>query len=368
MSLVPYIDLKRQHEELKVEILAAVESVVSRGAFILGEEVLELEQWFANFSDCQFGIGVSSGTAALSLSLQEAGVAEDDEVITVPNTFVATVSAIEACRARAILVDVLNDHTMDPQALELAITPETKAVIPVHLYGKACHMREISEICIKNNLAIIEDAAQAVGAKFDDKPVGSFGIGCFSLHPIKTLGACGDGGIIVTNSEKSSEKLKLARNLGLKDRDTCLRFSENNRLDNLQAAIVLVKVKHLSNWILKRREIAKTYNHALEGVVNIPVVHSDDYHTYSTYVITCRDEERDKLMEFLRERHVETKVHYPIPVHLQPAASHLGYQKGDFPVTEWFTESMLSLPSFPQLTKDEQQTVIDTILEFYGVS
>ena len=362
---VPYLNLGLQHEPLKEEILNRIGTLLSSGQFILGEETKNFEKSFAELSGTKYALGVANGTDALFLSMMALGIGKGDEVITAPNSFLASASSIELCGARAVFADVTDDFNLDPAKVEKAITSKTKAVIAVHLTGRPAPMDELAAICKKHNLFLIEDCAQAVGATYKDKRVGGLGIvGCFSLHPLKNLAACGDGGVITTNDDKLFNHLSTARNHGLKNRDECEFWSYNSRLDNLQSAILNVKLKQLNKWNARRREIATIYQTKLKGFdILIPVDKEHEKAVYHTFIIQTPF--RNELQSFLLENNIETKVHYPIAIHLQEAARSLGYKKGDFPVTEKQTDTILSLPVFPELTNEQVDYVCDKIVEFY---
>lgn len=368
MNSIPLVDLKRQHQALKKEILQTLEKALENSQFILGKEVEKFEDEFAKFCGCKYAIGVNSGTDALTLSLKALNIKEGDEVITVPNTFVATVDAITRNGAKPVFVDVdERSFLLDISQLEKAITPKTKAIIPVHLYGQPCNMDEILEIAEKYNLYVIEDACQAHGAEYKGKRVGGFSIlSCFSFYPAKNLGALGDGGIIVTNNEELVEKLKMLRNYGQKEKYFHEFTGFNSRLDEIQAAILRIKLKYLEKWIEQRRKNAKLYNEELEGTEKIltPIELPERKHVYHLYVIRVLDRKRDMLREFLVNNKIYPGIHYPIPIHLTNAYRYLGYEKGSFPVTEKLSNEILSLPMFPELREEEIVYICEKIKEF----
>ncbi len=364
MQEVPYINLKRQHRALKEEILSVVEQSLVQGDFILGDKVEEFEKKFAAYCGSKYAIGVNSGTDALFLTMKARGIGPGDEVITAPNSFLATASAIVATGARPVFADIREDLNLDPNKIEEKITKNTKAIIPVHLTGKSADMTPILELAEKHNLPIIEDAAQSVGAEYRKKRIGSFGIaGCFSLHPLKTLNACGDAGVIVTDDEDLCRLLRQLRNIGLKNRDESDIWGFNSRLDSLQAAILTVKLGHLDGWLNARRKNAHFYGEYLSRYCDVPREGENEYCVYHTYII--QTDRRDTLQEFLRENGVGTRIHYPIPIHLQKAAKGLGYQRGDFPVCERSVERILSLPVYESLTQEELDYVIARIQRFF---
>ena len=364
---VPYVDLARQHTALLPELLAAAREVLASGQFILGEPVREFEARFAEHCGVAHAVAVNSGTDALELALEALGIKSGDEVITVPNSFIATTTAIVRCGARPVFVDVTGDYNLDVSQLAGAINERTRALLPVHLTGAPANMPVIMEIAAEHKLSVVEDCAQAVGAEIDARRVGSFGdLGCFSLHPLKTLSACGDAGIIVTNKRALYEKLIVNRNLGLADRDTVVSWGHNSRLDTLQAALLLVKFNHLDEWTRRRQLNAATYRELLQDVnqLVLPQAASRSTCVYHTFVIQA--DRRDALRRFLVDRGVETSVHYPIPTHLQPIASEYGGVSGDFPIAETQAKRILSLPIYPELTRDEIQFVADSIRTFYA--
>jgi dTDP-4-amino-4,6-dideoxygalactose transaminase len=362
---VPYINLGLQHKNIKTELLAATERVIESGQFIMGDDLAKLEKSFATLCQTKYALGVANGTDALFLSLLAIGVKEGDEVITAPNSFLASASSIGLIGAKPVFADVREDFNLDPAKVENAITTNTKAIIVVHLTGRPAPMDELMEIAKKHKIHIVEDCAQAVGAEYKNKRVGSMGTtGCFSLHPLKNLAASGDGGVITTNDEKVYNYLVKARNHGLKNRDECEFWSFNSRLDNLQAALLNVKMLYLEQWTQRRREVAERYYEGLKGL-DMVLPHDKPYEkaVYHTFIIQTN--QRDKLKEFLAGKGVDTKIHYPIPIHLQEAAKYLNYKKGDFPVTERQAETILSLPVYPELTNEQLQYVIDSCRAFF---
>ena len=363
---IPYVDLAGQHAEIKEKLLSAVENVLEHGKFILGPEVEEFEQRFARLCGTPYAVGVGSGTDALILSLRALGIKSGDEVITSPNSFITTVAAIVAVGARPVLVDVAEDYNIDPLLIESRITSKTKAILPVHLTGHPAKMDAIMDIARKYQLYVIEDAAQAVSASFNRQKVGSFGhTGCFSLHPLKTLNAVGDGGVITTWDKQVYEELLILRNNGFRNRDECAVLSSNSRLDSLQAAMLLVKLDYLEQWTQERIKNAALYRKKLYGLKNVrvPPEGVKENPVYHTFVIQA--ERRDALKSYLEERGIQTKIHYPIPIHLQPAAAGLGYQRGDFPAAERQAAKILSLPVYAGLDEWRLNIVVETIKNFY---
>lgn len=358
MINVPFVDLKTQFRALKKEIHEAMEGVFDSGCFILGEKVKRFEEEFSAYCGCKYGIGVGSGTEALHLALVACGIEYGDEVITVPNTAVPTVSAITFAGATPLFVDVEQQtSTMDPNKLEDFLKREIKlkgsstikAIIPVHLYGHPADMDPIMELAEVYNLKVIEDACQAHGAEYKGRKAGSIGdAGCFSFYPTKNLGGYGDGGIIVTDDINLSEKLKQLRNYGQKNRYISPIKGFNSRLDEIQAAILLVKLRYLDRWNEQRREKANLYNNLLnDSKVESPVESDYARHIYHLYVIRC--EERDILKRRLESNGIKALIHYPIPIHMQGAYKHLTPKECSLPVTEQHCNSILSLPLYPEL-------------------
>ncbi len=364
---VPYVNIAAQHAALKSELMAAVSQVLDHGHFVLGEEVQQFEQCFAALCGVSHAVGVNSGTDALILALRQLGIGPGDEVITVPNSFVATASCIALVGARPVLVDVGDDLNLDPAQLGPAITPRTRAVLVVHLTGRPADMDPILTVAARHGLSVVEDCAQAVLAQYRGRPVGSLGtIGCFSLHPLKTLNACGDGGVLTTNDPACDAGLRIARNLGLKTRDECVVWSGNSRLDTIQAAMLLVKLRHVREWTDRRRANAAWYTAALADIAAVqpPTEHAHETAVYHTYVIQA--DRRDELKQHLAERGIGSAIHYPDPIHLQESAAALGYRRGDFPVAERQAGRILSLPIYPELTRQELEYVAHSIRAFYG--
>lgn len=364
MTHIPYIDFRRQHLPIRDEILSAIGRVFDHAGFILGEEVEQFEKEIAGYCGTRYAVGVNSGTDALFLSLKAYGIGQGDEVITVPNSFLATTSVIVAAGARPVFVDVADDMNIDPELIEAKLARNTRAIMPVHLTGRPVDMDPIVEIAVAHNLIVIEDAAQAIGAEYKGRKVGSLGdAGCFSLHPLKTLNACGDGGVITTNDESLYKTLVQLRNIGLKNRNESDIWGYNSRLDTLQAAILLVKLKYLDLWIEQRRNNAEYYIEHLSDVAATPVDRDSDRSAFHTFII--RTEKRDELQKYLEQNGVGTRVHYPIPIHQQAAAQSLGYKKGDFPVCERQAQTILSLPVYQGLTEAELTYIVDKIKSFF---
>ncbi len=364
---VPYVNIGLQHAAIKEELMGAVSTVIDHGKFILGDEIEIFEKSFAELCGVRFAVAVHSGTDALILALRSLGIGPGDEVITVPNSFVASTGCIVMTGAKPVFIDVREDYNMDPQSIKKAITPRTRAILPVHLTGRPADMDPILEIAARHKLPVVEDGAQAVLAEYKGRRVGSFGtVGCFSLHPLKTLNACGDGGVLTTQDKKIYERLKVLRNLGLKTRDNCEVWSAHSRLDTLQAAILLVKMKYLDRWTRRRRANAAFYQKALGKLFQLRVPNDKTYENavYHTFVIQAQN--RDELKNYLMRNGIETAIHYPIPIHLQKAAADLGYGPGDFPVAERLAQTILSLPVYPELQDSQLNAVAQTIKAFYN--
>jgi dTDP-4-amino-4,6-dideoxygalactose transaminase len=367
--MIPFVDLPAQYRALKPEIDSAVGRVLESAQFILGPAVTAFERDFAAFCTATEAIGVNSGTSALHLSLLTAGVEPGDEVITVPFTFVATVAAIEYAGARPVLVDVEPEFlTMDPAKLEAAITTRTKAIIPVHLFGQPADMDPIMAIARKHGLVVIEDACQAHGAEYKGQRCGSIGqLGCFSFYPGKNLGAYGEGGAVVTSDPDLAKKIRLLRAWGEETRYEHKYRGFNYRMDGVQGAILGVKLRYLEAWTEARRRNAAEYARQLaDASVTLPRERDEVRHVYHVYVV--RLQQRDAWRDRLTEAGVQTGVHYPIPVHLQPAYRDLGYSAGAFPVSERASAEVLSLPMFPELTHDQIKEVALALSPRVGVA
>lgn len=351
---VPFDALERQYSALADELDQAVKGVLSSGRYILGENVARFEEEFARYCGTRYAVGISSGTAALHLALLACGVGPGDEVITAANTYIATIFAISYVGARPVLVDIdPESYTLDVNQVERAITPRTRAIIPVHLYGQCAEMDPILELARIHDLRVIEDAAQAHGAEYKGRRAGSLGdLGCFSFYPSKNLGACGDGGAVVTNDEEFYRKLRVYRYMGQPKKHLHIVIGYQERLDELQAAILRVKLRYLDRWNEQRRRWAALYDRLLaDAEVVCPKEQPYGRHVYHLYVIRVKG--RDAVRASLAEAGIETQIHYPTPAHLQPAYAGLGYAKGSFPITERYSEEILSLPLYPELREEE---------------
>lgn len=363
---IPYSYLNQQFARLD-EYLEDIKELAKSGDFTLGQAVTDFEEQFAQLIGLPFAVGVGSGTDALMLPLKAIGIGSGDEVITTANTFVATVGAIAMCGATPVYVDNNERYTIDIDKIEAAITPKTKAILPVHLSGCPADMPAIMAIAEKHGLKVIEDAAQAILASIDGQHVGSWGEAAgFSLHPLKNLNVWGDGGIVVTRSQEMRDQLRLLRNHGMKNRDEIEIFGHNSRLDSLHATIGLRLIKDV-HWITEKRiEYAKQFDEAfkeLNDFIDIPHRPENYRWVYHTYVL--RVKARDALLNYLLDKGIEAKVHYPIAMHLQRASRYLGYKKGDFPVAEKDAETMITLPVHQHLTQEEMKYMIDCVRSFY---
>jgi len=364
MRVVKFVDLGKQYLKLRKEIIAKFDEISKRGAYILSEDVEEFEKNFAEYCGIRYAVGVGNGSDALYLSLLSLGICPGDEVITAPNSFIATAWVIARTGAQIVFVDVGEDMNINPALIEAAITERTKAIIPVHLTGRVADMNSIQKIADEHNLLVIEDAAQAIGAKYMGKRAGSFG-NCagFSLHPLKNLHVHGDGGVITTNDHNLFEKLLKFRNHGLKNRNESEFWGINSRLDSIQAGIANIKLRYLDGWNARFKQIANIYKEGLDEYVKVPKTQNYEEPIYHRYMIRCSS--RDDLQHFLDDNGIETKVNYPIPLHLQPAAASLGYKRGDFPVAEKMAETILSLPIYPVLEDKKVYYVIEKIRKFF---
>ena len=363
---VKYLDLPKQFKD--EALWAALKEQFETCQFILGPEVERFESNFAKLCHISYALGVNSGTDAIFLTLRALGIGPGDEVITVPNSFIATTGAIIASGARPVFVDVGLDYNMNSKLIEAAITPQTKAVLPVHLTGNPADMPRIMNIAQKHGLYVVEDAAQAVGASINGQPVGSFGdTGCFSLHPLKNLNVCGDGGVLTTNSKELYEKIALLRNHGLKNRDEVEFFGYNSRMDTIQAVVANRVMKNIKSITEARRRNALIYDREfkeLHDFVTLPPRRQGIKQVFHTYIIQVKN--RSELVKYLNEHGVETKIHYPIPIHLQRPCRELGYKKGNFPVCEKQAESILTLPIHQHLTEEQIYYITDLIKNFYN--
>ena len=381
MTEIPFVDLTIQARELREDYERAFSSVLERGAYTLGPELAEFEQAFAQFCGVEQCVGVSSGTDAVKLALLGAGVQAGDEVILPVNTFIATAEAVSHVGAKPVFADCLPDTAeVDAAKMEAAVTGRTKALLPVHLYGQPVDWAAVEDVARRHGLAVVEDACQAHGARYRGRPCGSLGVtAAFSFYPSKNLGALGDGGAVTTQSAEIAERLRRYRNHGQVDKETHAVVGYCDRLHNLQAAFLLVKLPHLAAWNRARRAAARRYDELLAGVEGasplagvdgaVPLAgvdgasplacRGDAEAVYHLYVVQVRD--RDRVRRHLQEAGVRTGIHYPVPLHLQPAYAHLGYQRGDFPIAEKMAGCILSLPMFPEITAEQQDCVVERL-------
>jgi dTDP-4-amino-4,6-dideoxygalactose transaminase len=356
---VPFIDFKEQNRLIQGEVDSGFKKVFEKGDYILGGQVQVFEGAFSKFCEVQYGVGVNSGTDALHLSLMALDIKEGDEVIVPTHTFIATALCVSFCRAKPVFVDIQPDtYNIDPKAFQAAITKKTKAVIPVHLYGQPADMDEIIAIAHKHGIKIVEDAAQAHGSRYKGKRVGSMGdAACFSFYPTKGLGACGDGGMIVTNNKDIYEKALMLRDYGRQGRYEYKIKGTNSRLDTLQAVVLNAKLKHLDLWNQMRAKNAAIYAELLKplkGAVT-PIIKQDRTHVFQTYAILVPN--RDKVVEAMKAQGIGVLIHYPMSLHLQEVYAELGHKKGDFPVAEKAACEVMSLPMFPHMTKEQIEAV-----------
>jgi len=363
--MIPIFDSKRQYEKIGAEIEKRVCEVLRSGSYILGENTKKLEEDLAKYTDSKYALGLNSGTDALHLALRALDIGAGDEVITSAFTFVATAEAIGIVGATPVFTDIDSEtYNLDPEKIEAAITPKTKAIIPVHLYGQPCDMDAIMDIAKRYDLYVIEDACQAIGAEYKGRKVGSIGdIGCFSFYPTKNLGTMGDGGLITTNAEHLKNRIVALRNHGGAIRYHHDEIGVNSRLDEIQSAILRVKLPHIDNWNKARREKAYYYNKLFANCEDIvtPKELDDTYCVYHQYTVKVPN--RDEIFEKMHEAGIGTMLYYPIPLHLQKVHDHLGMGKGSLPITEKNTEIVMSLPMFPELTNEEQEYIASTLIK-----
>jgi dTDP-4-amino-4,6-dideoxygalactose transaminase len=381
---VPLLDLKAQYATIRVEIREALDRVIDSQHFILGPEVETLEKEIASYSQCEFGIGVSSGTDALLVALMAIGLKPGDEVITTPYSFFATAGAIARLGATPVFVDIdPATYNIDPAGIETAITDRTRAIIPVHLYGQMADMDPMMDIARQNKLHVIEDAAQAIGAEHKGRRAGSIGhLGCFSFFPSKNLGGFGDGGMVTTNNSALADQIKLLRNHGYRPKYYNKVVGGNFRLDALQATVLRVKLKHLDDWTVARQRNAATYRRLFSSAglitndsstetltksqpIAVPLETSKSRHIYNQFVIRCA--RRVDLMADLKARNIGVEIYYPVPLHLQECFVDLGYRSGQLPVSERAANESLALPIYPELTEAMQSTVVEAIADFYSI-
>lgn len=359
---IPLVDLRAQYVAIRADIDSAIQNVIDTTSFVMGPAVRQFEEAFAAFCGVTHGIGVSNGTAAIELALRVVGVGPGDEVITAAHTFIATAEAISNVGAKPVFVDIdPTTYTLAPAAVAAAITPATRALLPVHLYGQPANMTALMQLAHQHNLIVIEDAAQAHGATWQGKAAGGLAdIACFSFYPGKNLGAYGDAGAVMTNNAAFAEQVRLLRNHGRRSKYVHDLVGANERIDTLQAAILGAKLPYLAEWTAKRQALAARYHSLLaDAEIVLPTVAAEATSAWHLYVI--RTPQRDQLLSFLKEHGVEAGIHYPVPLHLQPAYANLGYQRGDLPVTETVADTCLSLPIYPEMTEAQQDRVAELI-------
>jgi len=359
---IPLVDLRAQYQTIQLEVMAAIEDVFTNMQLFLGPQSKAFEQEFATYSGCDYGVGCSSGTDALVLALRACEIGPGHEVITVANTFIATVEAIALVGATPVFVDIDPEtYTMDWTQLSRVLTPRTRAIVPVHLYGHPVEMQPVLEFAQEYGLWVIEDASQAHGAIYHGQRVGSMGdIGCFSLYYSKNLGAYGEAGICVTRDNELAESLRMLRDHGSRVRYHHEALGTNARLDELQAAVLRVKMRYLEEWNAARQAHARAYTEQLQDVVEtLPVVRPYNTHVYYVYVVQVQN--REYFRQALEHQGIPTAVHYPIPIHLQPACAHYGYKRGMLPVTEAVAERLVTLPMYPELTTEQIQAVVNAV-------
>jgi dTDP-4-amino-4,6-dideoxygalactose transaminase len=366
----PFLDLQLQYKTIQADINEAVRRVLDSQQFILGPEVRQFEEEFATYTGARFAVSCASGSDALLLPLMALGIGEGDEVITTPFTFVATAGSIARLRAKPVFVDIDPEtFNINTEQLGGAVTQRTKAIMPVHLFGMAADMDRIMRVAAERNIPVIEDAAQAIGAEYRQEQVGTLGFcGGFSFFPSKNLGGAGDGGLITTNDENLAKNLRLLRNHGSRTKYDYELLGMNSRLDELQAAVLRIKLQHLDRWTMMRQRNAQRYQelfstHKLEAVVSLPKVHPQCTHIYNQFVV--RVPQRDALRNHLMQRGVPSDIYYPKPLHLQPAFKYLGYGAGSLQHAEATSTEVLALPIFPEITADQQTEVVASIADFY---
>lgn len=364
---IPFLDFQYMHKPLRAKMISTFEEVYDNSWFVLGERVAKFEEEYARFNDTDYCLGVSNGLDALHLSLSVLGIGKGDEVIVPSNTYIASVMAISHVGATPVLVEPrITTYNIDSSLIENAITSKTKAIMPVHLYGQACEMEAINSIANKHNLFIIEDNAQAQGARFNGKLTGSFGqINATSYYPGKNIGALGDAGAITTNDKTLFNKAKVLRNYGSSIKYVNEEIGFNMRLDELQAAFLLLKLDLVADWTEERNQIARWYYEDLKDIdqLILPETHPLATHVYHLFVVRCND--RDGLQSYLSQKEIGTLIHYPIPPHLQKAYNHLGFRKGDFPIAEELAETCLSLPMYPGLKREQVQYIAESIKKYF---
>lgn len=366
---IPLVDLKAQYHTIQNEVAAAIQQVIENSSFILGEQAQIFETNFAEYMKVKHAVGVANGTDALMLAMKALGIQAGDEIIAPSHTFIASLEPVIHLGATPVLVDIdPTTYNIDPSAIEAAITPRTKAIIAVHLYGQPADMTAIKSIADKHGLLLIEDAAQAHGAEYKNQRVGSWGdVTAFSFYPGKNLGAYGDAGAVITNDDKIAERLRVLRDHGSRVKYEHLEVGFNSRLDGIQAAVLNVKLKYIEEWTEKRRQHAAYYNAALASVhgVETPKEEPQVRHVYHLYVIRVASD-RQQMFDYLKKRGIGVGIHYPTPIHLQPALAAYGYKRGDLPCTEAVASSIISLPLYPELSTAQMDRVATAVKEYAG--
>ena len=361
---IPFVNLSEQWKQEQNELNKIIKKIFNEGYFVGGSEVESFENNIRKYLKVKYAVALNSGTDALTLSLHLLGVGKNDEVITPPNSFIASTASIIHLGAKPVFVDVLQNQNIDPSKIEKAITSKTKVIMPVHLTGRVCQMDKIMKIAKKYNLKVVEDSAQAIGSKYQSKYSGTFGsIGCFSTHPLKNLNSCGDGGFIITNNKKIYTMAKSLRNHGIENRNIIRNFGYVSRMDNLQAGILNYRIKKLNSLISQRRKNAKIYfNNINSKKIVLPFEVANEFNTYHTFVIQTKN--RNLLKQELLKNGIETAIHYPIPIHLQPASAFLGYKKGDFAECERQSKQILTIPIHQYLKKSDIDKIIHCLNKF----
>lgn len=362
---VPYVDIAAQFEEERAELMAVVERVLASGQYVGGAEIDALEAAIADYCGVGHCVALASGTDALMLALKVLGVGHGDEVITAPNSFIASAAAIVHVGARPVFVDVQDDQNIDPALIEAAITPRTRAIMPIHLTGRVAAMDRIAAIAARHGLAVVEDAAQAIGSRYDGRMSGSLGdIGCFSAHPLKNLSAVGDAGLLTTNDAAVADRIRRLRNHGLADRDTAVEWGLVSRLDTLKAAVLSYRLQGLPEIIERRRRNVAIYRQMLDPRhVFWPPCRDREYNSFHTFVVQV--DRREALRAHLRDRGIDTAIHYPVPIHLQPAAADMGYNRGDFPIAEQQAARILTLPIHQSLGPNDITYVAEAVNDMH---
>ena len=363
---VTLVDLVAQYKNIKEEMDAAIHAVLDSGYFVLGGASKEFEKNLAEYNGVKHALGCASGTDALQLSMMAHGLKAGDEIISTPMTFVATIEVMVLLGIKPVFIDIdPKTYCIDPNQIEAKITDKTKAIVPVHLYGQSADMDPIMEIAKKHDLLVIEDSAQAIGATYKNRRTCTLGdIGCISFFPGKNLGAYGDGGAVLTNDDEIAEKIKMIRVHGSGSKYEHLVLGINSRLDSMQAAVLNVKLKYIDDWNEKRRQHAARYTKLLSSLDNVIFPFTPDYNTHTYHQYTLQLKDRTGLQNFLKDNGIATGIHYPIPLHMQPAFEYMGHKEGDFPASEEVSSKVVSLPMYPELPKDHQDFVVEKIIEF----